>query len=269
MKKKLIKTIALVVFGAVFLVSAVNIGIGLFEQHKTDSYNQNLQNQFVTVVGDQNTENNSSQGADVSGGEVEIEKPDDAPPENRQDNAPINIDFDALLELNEDIVGWLYCPKTPINYPVVKGEDNNEYLRKAIDGSYLKSGSLFVDYRNGDIMQDLNYIIYGHNTSGESMFGTLVKYKKQEYFDAHSTLYFMTPEREYVIELVSGNVIHRYSDFYKTNPDFSLVENLRKSSTFKSDVEIARGDKFVTLSTCIWDYKDARYVVIGKRTPIG
>lgn len=269
MKIKVIKTVAFVVFAAVFLVSAINIGIDLFEQNKTDSYNQSLQNQFVTIVGNQNTEGSSSQDSNVGSGEAEVEKPDDTPLPKPQDNSPINIDFDALLELNSDIVGWLYCPNTPINYPVVKGEDNNEYLRKAIDGSYLKSGSLFVDYRNGDIMQDLNYIIYGHNTSGESMFGTLVKYKNQDYFDSHPTLYFITPEREYEIELVSGNVIHRHSDFYKVNPDFSLVENLRKSSTFKSDTEIAKGDKFVTLSTCIWDYKDARYVIIGKITPIG
>ena len=263
MKNKLIKTIAFVVCAVVFVVSAVNVGITFFEQNKTMSYNQDLQNRFVIASDNQTVESNTSS---VNDGTVEVEKPNDDP--KPQENSPINIDFDGLLELNEDIVGWLYCPKTPINYPVVKGEDNNEYLRKAIDGGYLKSGSLFVDFRNGDIMQDINYIIYGHNTSGESMFGTLVKYKKQ-YFDEHPTLYFITTEREYVIELVSGNVIHRYSDFYETNPDFSLVENLKKSSTFKSDIEICEGDSFVTLSTCIWDYQDARYVVIGKVTPIG
>lgn len=266
MKKKVVKTLLFIVFAVVFAISSINIGTTLFEQNKTYSYNKNLQNQYVTITGTQNTQSNLT--STESGGAADEGDPDGT--ENKpQDNAPINIDFDALLELNGDIVGWLYCPNTPINYPVVKGDDNNEYLRKAIDGSYLKSGSLFVDCRNGDVMQDLNYIIYGHNTSGESMFGTLPKYKNQSYFDAHSTIYFITPEREYVIELVSGNVIYRYSDFYKTNPDFSLVENLRESSTFKSDTEISQGDKFVTLSTCIWDYKDARYVVIGKITPIG
>ena len=96
-----------------------------------------------------------------------------------------------------------------------------------------------------------------------------MKYKKQDYFDAHPVFYFLTPEREYVLELVSGNVIHRYSDFYKTNPDFSVIEQLKSESTFKSDIEISETDTFVTLSTCIWDFKDARYVVIAKLTPIG
>lgn len=245
--KKIIKRILLVLFTIVFVFSAANFGFSLYEKVKTEKVNKAFQEQYVTPVIPELT-------------------PD---PDETVEKAPISVNFEALIKRNGDIVGWLYCEGTPINYPVVKGADNQEYLRKAIDGSYLKSGSLFADYRNGAVGQDGNYIIYGHNTSGESMFGTLTKYKKQEYYDAHPVLYFLTPTANYKIELVSGNTIHRHSDFYRPDIDMNTVlGNYIPNSTFKTELELSGEDKYISLSTCVWDFTDARYVIIGRITEV-
>lgn len=37
-----------------------------------------------------------------------------------------------------------------------------------------------------------------------------------------------------------------------------------EKSDFKADVSVENEDKLVTLSTCAYDFKDARYVVLGK-----
>ena len=177
---------------------------------------------------------------------------------------PISIDFDALKQENSDIVGWIYCPDTPINYPVVKGKDNNQYLRSDLNGKYLVSGTIFTDYRNGEVGEDPNYIVYGHNMKNSTMFGTLVKYKKQSYYDAHPMLYFLTPEGNYTIELIAGAVVKRDSDIYQTAPTDNTIADIMIKSTFNSTVDIGKGKNIITLSTCSYEFNNARYVVVGK-----
>lgn len=39
-----------------------------------------------------------------------------------------NIDFGELKKLNKDIVAWIKIPGTRINYPIVQGSDDEEYI---------------------------------------------------------------------------------------------------------------------------------------------
>ena len=56
--------------------------------------------------------------------------------EEKIEQAPIAVDFDALLSQNKDVVGWLYCENTPVNYPIVQSDDNDYYLRRMLNGKY-------------------------------------------------------------------------------------------------------------------------------------
>ena len=103
------------------------------------------------------------------------------------ESAPITVDFDSLIEQNGDVVGWLFCENTPINYPVLQSSDNNYYLRKMINKKYNIAGSIFMDYRSQSDMSSLNTIVYGHNMKNDTMFGTFTEYKKQSYYP-HNTI---------------------------------------------------------------------------------
>ena len=61
------------------------------------------------------------------------------------ETAPITVDFERLQEENKDIIAWLYCPDTEINYPVVQSKDNEYYLRRLLDGTWNIAGTLFMD----------------------------------------------------------------------------------------------------------------------------
>ena len=182
--------------------------------------------------------------------------------------APITIDFALLLEQNSDVVGWIYCQDTPINYPVVQAKDNDKYLRRDLNGKYLVSGTVFVDYRNGAIGKDSNYIVYGHNMKDGTMFSSLSKYKEQSYYDEHPVLYFLTSTGDYKIELYAGIVVKRDALIYMPNPDekgfAEFLSNAKEKSTFKSEVEITENDTLITLSTCSYEYNHTRSIVIGK-----
>lgn len=232
---------------------------------EADTLYSELRDKYVETVPDILPETTP----DTSGTESESS---DTTPEPLSETVPIAIDFDALLADNEDVVGWIYCPDTPINYPVAQGKDNNEYLRHDLNGKYLVSGTIFVDYRNGPVGEDLNYVIYGHNMKNQTMFGTILKYKEQSYYDEHPVLYYLTPEQNYKLEPIAGLVVSTEDMIYQPSPEtdsFSeYVEKLVEKSGFRSEAEYYPGDTLVTLSTCSYEFDTARYVLVCKLTEI-
>ena len=188
------------------------------------------------------------------------------------DDCPVTIDFEGLTAYNDDIVGWIYMEDTLINYPVVQSDDNSYYLRRMLNGKYNIAGTIFMDYRNNADMSDLNTIIYGHNVKNGSMFGDIPKYKEQSFYDAHPVMWFITPDGTYRIDIIAGMITDTSSDAYDIfDNDESLdtfLEDIIKNSTFKSNVDINGIEKIVTLSTCTYEFDDARYILIGSIVPV-
>lgn len=254
--RKLIKIINIILI-AVFVIAAFNIGKIYYDYNKADNTYEVIRDEYVTTK-EIGATPEATQGSEAQ------------PP--KANEPPITIDFDALLNRNKDVIGWLYCPDTVINYPVVQGKSNNQYLRKDLDGKYLVSGTLFADYRNGALNEDANYIIYGHNMKNGTMFFSLAKYKQQAYYDQHPILYYLTPEGNYKLELFAGLVVKRDDKIYLPNQskeEFAeRIIQYREKSTFQSDVELEYNDTIVTLSTCSYEFDNARYIVIGRLTKV-
>lgn len=189
------------------------------------------------------------------------------------EDCPIKVDFDALLAECGDIVGWLYCEDTNINYPLVQGEDNNYYLRHSYNGEYLTAGTLFVDASNRPQFADSNTIIYGHNMKSGIMFAHLRDWADQEFFDAHPEMWLLTPAQNYRIELIGGHLTPAVSDSYTIFtgpcPEFDgYLEEAVKASDVQADVETPGDGRYIMFSTCEYDYQDARYVLHGRLVPV-
>lgn len=182
-------------------------------------------------------------------------------------HCPITVDFDALKAENADVVGWLYCADTPINYPIVKGKDNAEYLHKLIDGTRNSSGTLFIDFRNNDDFSDANTIIYGHAMKNGSMFGTLSRYKNADYYKAHPTMWLLTPNGNYRLDLIVGYTTPSTSMIYSAFDSGQVAAALYQAqakTTFTSGIDTGGINQIVTLSTCSYEYEEARYVVLAR-----
>lgn len=204
-------------------------------------------------------------------GEISTPKPEPsatAEPDRWADIQWPEVNFTELATVNKDVVGWLYCEGTIINYPVVQGEDNSYYLRHLFDGSYNTAGCLFLDSRNSADLSDRNSIIYGHHLQSGQMFSSLDGYKKQGYYDEHPLLLLMTPDGNYVIEVFAGHVA-KVSDtswdigFASDDELMQWSDAAIEKSTFESAVIPAPGDRIITLSTCSYEFNDARYVLLG------
>ena len=189
-----------------------------------------------------------------------------------QQTVPVSVDFDALQAQCPDVVAWLFFPDTPINYPVVQSSDNSYYLRRLLDGSWNSSGTLFMDYRNQPDFSDWNTVIYGHNMNDGSMFAVLPSFREQDFADEHSVMYLLTPEGTWQVEWIAGCTLPADAALYALPPDREqrdqLLQTLREDSCFRSDAEVTEDDHLLTLSTCVYDYQDARFVLVGVlRTP--
>lgn len=181
------------------------------------------------------------------------------------------VDFEALWRINPDVVAWLYCEDTAINYPVVQGKDNEQYLRRLIDGTWNIAGSLFLDSNNQPGFVDHNNIIYGHNLKDKSMFWCIAEYKKQDYYEEHPVILLVTPEENFEIQLFSGYVAdpekaeETWPTWFSSGNELNnWILATKKRSTFSCDVNPTTADRFVTLSTCSYEWDDARYVVVGR-----
>lgn len=182
-----------------------------------------------------------------------------------------DIDFDALKNVNSDVIGWIHLYDTPINYPVVQTTNNDTYLTKMFNGEYGGGGTIFADYRNQNPFKDFGTILYGHHMRDGSMFKALKKFKDEEYAKNHSTFELVTPEGKYRLEVVAFLNIPADSDVYNIVSATEASEKEEYTSILKNNAVYTMGsgftssDTLVLLSTCAYEYDAARYVVVGKK----
>lgn len=194
--------------------------------------------------------------------------------ESAEGAAPIDVDFAALKKMNANVVGWLYCKGTPINYPVVQSDDNSYYLNHLFDDQKNSSGAIFMDAMNAPDLSDANTIIYGHNMKNGTMFAALENYDSQKYYEAHPVMYYLTKDRNYKIDVFASYETSGGSDaftiFFDSEQTYSnyLQQRWNLSQIDTSWLPMTADDNIVTLSTCSYDFDDARYVVQGKVTPL-
>lgn len=178
----------------------------------------------------------------------------------------INVDINALKEKNKDTVGWINVNNTNINYPYVQGKDNSYYLNHSYDKSYNEAGWVFLDYRNNSTLSDKNNILYAHSRLDKTMFGSLSKTLKSNWYnnkdnhiirlstETENTMWqifsvYKIPEETYYITTNFSND----SEYEK----FLNIIKERSIHNFNTDINI--NDKVLTLSTC---YSDTERTVV-------
>ena len=186
-----------------------------------------------------------------------------------------------LQKKHPDAVGWIEIPNTKIDYPFVQSakdrkngvgkNSEDEYLRKDINKDYLYAGTLFMDSRNERDLSDFNTIIYGHNMKSDSMFGTLRYFKQQSFFDTNKTGTIFTDHRVYTLEIFAFLECND-DDWVIYNPKIdnekdrtAFLTHVKKlAKSHYRDIGVTNSDHLVTLSTCAYDFKGARMVLVGR-----
>lgn len=257
MKRKIVCTILVLFFGSVIAFSTYQIYKIIHEYEEGQSAYEDL-SEYVELP-------------DEPADPVTSDIPTVTQPESGEIEELISwphVDFEALSQINSNIVGWIYLEGSEINYPIAQSEDNSYYLKHLFDKSSNSSGCIFLDCRNSSNFTDQHSIIYGHHMKNGTMFSGLDAYKSQKYYDAHPQILLLTPEHNYVIEIFAGFVTSVQDDAWQV--DFGSGANfeewIRRSidrSCFTSSITLVATDRIITLSTCSYEFNNARFVLLG------
>lgn len=176
--------------------------------------------------------------------------------------------IDSAVSLNNaypDALGWLYIPDTVISYPILQSDDNFYYLDHAYDGTPLKAGSVFLDYRYEGRFQNPINIVYAHNMKNGSMFAQITRFKNDSFFESHKYGWLATPETVYRIDFFSLAVADWHDSLYEGDTEISeWIPHLYGKSAESREMTYSDDDRFVSFSTCSYEFTNARNILTGK-----
>ena len=209
-------------------------------------------------------------------------EPNETLPEQTDPTAPTTIpniddtilfEYQALYEINRDMVGWIQIEDTAINYPVVQTpKEPNFYLRKNFYKEKATCGTIYVREACDVNLPSDNVTIYGHNMRNGTMFADLHKYEKKAFWENHRYVNFDTLHeyRTYEIfaifkttaDLTKGFTYHIYDTFATEKAFNEYVSTCKNLSLYDTGITPDFGDKLLTLSTCDKSISDGRLVVV-------
>ena len=227
-----IRRILMCILAIVFCVSAFHFGKAFLEYIKGDQIYENAM-EFV----------------------VEADAPVAMKEVNTLKRTFSKIDFAGMRAVNEDVIGWIQIMDSPVDYPLLDADDNKYYLNHTYDRQWSSYGSIFLEPRNNPDLSERHLVIYGHNMVNESMFGSLLEYKKQEYADTHPEITICMPDRDLTYRVFSAYTAHVDSAAYKMtfSDDASFMEmanQMKANSVITADFMPTAEDQVLTLSTC-------------------
>ena len=211
----------------------------------------------------------SSEG-ETAGSEDKVTEPEQEPvPEPYVDpyaEALRAMDFRALREVNDEVLGWILIPQTRLSYPVVQGDDNKYYLDRTWKKTRNSVGAIFMECTNSRDLSDFHTIIYGHRMNNRSMFGILLNYDDEAYYQKHPTVYLTDDNGTRAYEIFAAYEVGVTEPTYRLGLDTpelrtAFLEYCTKQSVIETGVIPDIDDQILTLSTCTGDGHDTRWVV--------
>lgn len=196
----------------------------------------------------------------------------------------------SLYKENPDTAGFIKIDDTNVNFVVVqtalaneKGQNGQYYLRKDFYGNYSMYGTPFIDYRceTDPEEQSRNIIVYGHNVYNDGqMFSDLLKYRKLSFYKEHPAVHFDTLYGDFdwlVVGVILTNAYEKdgpvwdYNNFINGDEAKTreFLNQVAKRTMIVTGVDYNTSDHFLTLSTCSYDFTDARVVIIARQVREG
>lgn len=181
------------------------------------------------------------------------------------------IDFGELQKLNPDIYAWIQIEGTNINYPIVQSAtDDAYYLNHTIEGQEGYPGSIYTEKINAKDFTDFNTVIYGHNMKDGTMFKDLHNYEDEAYLNEHPYVIIYTPDKKMTYQIFAAvvyndsHIVENY-DFTQNEQRQAFLDSVYNSrdmrNTIKQDVQVNAESNILTMSTCIGNEPNNRFIV--------
>ena len=185
--------------------------------------------------------------------------------------------FDELLDINSDVVAWVTIDNTNMDYPIVQGETNLSYINKDIYGEFALAGSIFPDSRNDSLFGEDYSLLYGHSISSGRMFADINLYKEESFFKENQSGSLLTLEGTYDLKIfatlvVPSNEVEIFNPTVWLDDIDELVDYADRTALYLNEdtIQEMRGMddfKILALTTCSFEFTDARTVVLAVMEP--
>lgn len=271
MKKWMYNTL-IIIFGAVFLVSAGYLVWYFVDANQQSSRYGELDQMRTQETTPRPTIDEETDIVYESTDPILVEVTD---PETGE-TVTILSDFAQLYTMNNDIVGWLSIPGTEISYPVMQTPDSVDYyLKRNFDKEYSARGCLYAREVCDVVTPSDNITIYGHHMRDGSMFAGLDAYTDQAFFEENPYIYFDTLTQLHTYKIVAvfkttatvgeGFAYHHFVNAANEGEFNEFIDTCKDLALYDTGVDAQYGDKLITLSTCEYSRTNGRLVVVAKR----
>lgn len=186
------------------------------------------------------------------------------------DDGEDNPTLKDLKKLNPDVKAWIQVSKTNIDYPVVQGQDDMEYINKNVYGEFELSGAIFLSCLNKDDFSDPYNLVYGHNMKNGGMFADVADFTNKEYFETHQKgKLYLTDETRKIrffacMKVTAADAKIYHPDGYRKENLKDLLDYIQANAVQYRDVNVADENSLIALSTCSEAETNGRVVLIGK-----
>lgn len=251
--KKTLYTILLVVFSVIFVVSAYfAVKILVIEPYQNTQKLNDIKDIYYS--------NDDAAGETVP-----------------EDSTIATPELEKLREINSDIKGWIKIDNTPIDYPVLY---SNDYLYKDYKKNNSKYGSIFLDTVCVLEENPKNILLHGHHMRNGSMFAKICNYLDLNFYKENPTFIFNSINKNARWKVFAafftntdpahGEIFNYLQPHFSSTSEFlNFVYKMRIRSNITTPVDIKDDDEIITLSTCSYEMKDFRTVVVARKVRPG
>ena len=175
-----------------------------------------------------------------------------------------------LMKMNPDVKAWITIDDTHIDYPVLQGEDDMEYINKNVYGDFALTGSVFMSSVNKPDFTDTYNILYAHHMDNGAMFGDVLEFRKAKYFRDHKAGHLYLAEGSMDIEIFACVTCDAYDEQFYSIADKSpetmvdFLQVIQKNACQYREIDLQPTDRLIALSTCMNGSTNGRCMIIGR-----
>lgn len=187
----------------------------------------------------------------------------------------------GLSDINPDIKGWIKIKNTPIDYPVLQSKSDPEfYLYRNYKKENSRYGSIFIDTICDLEKGCKNILLHGHSMNNGTMFRSLINFTNLDFYKTTPTFVYDMPGQIADWKIISvfrtntleeqGEIFEYLISSFSSDDNFlNYVYQVRVRSLINIPVDVNEKDELITLSTCSYEMKDFRTVVVARKVRDG
>ena len=175
-------------------------------------------------------------------------------------------DYFNVKNKNDNLIGWLNVPNIGY-YPVMATDNNSFYLNHDEYDKYWGNGSVFMNTESLHSFVD-TALLHGHHIRNGKMFGSLVKFKDEKFFQKNDLSLIFDGENFYYYKQYTTFLLKDGEEWIKQHGLNEVEREEYMSSLYRrSMVKMEEGlepnlkEQMLFLQTCDYTFTDARLIV--------